>query len=126
MYFDALTHSFDRHIDLTGKTTCEPQSVAVYEERLIINFVNGCFYELKLNLDVPLSGYEIAQSNSDNMAAAIEEAVEMHLPEGFSVKSVSISEAYTEATSSQDFSADIIIQTPYNCDNIHFLLNLIR
>lgn len=118
MYFDALTHSFDRHIDLTGKTTCEPQSVAVYEDRLIINFVNGCFYELKLNLDVPLSGYEIAQSNSDNMAAAIEEAVEMHLPEGFSVKSVSISEAYTEATSSQDFSADIIIQTPYNCERV--------
>lgn len=119
MYFDALTHSFDRHIDLTGKTSHEPQSVAVYQDRLIINFVNGTFYELKLDLDVPTSGYVIAQAeNVDELVASLTQAVGAYLAEGFSAKSAVLSADFVMTGNEQAFTAEVVIQTPYNCQAI--------
>lgn len=119
MYFDVLTHAFDRHVDLTGKTSHEPQSAAVYEDRLIINFVNGTFYELELNLDVPVSGYMIAQADDlDDIVTGIKQEIETDLSEGFSVKTVALPEDFVITGSEQSFSAEVVIQTPYNCQTI--------
>ena len=46
MVFDTLNHTFDRHVDLTGKIDFEPQGAAVHEGRLIMNFANGGMYEI--------------------------------------------------------------------------------
>lgn len=56
MYFDTLTHSFVRHLDLTDEISLEPQGVSVYQDRLIINFANGSFYELNQRPDAFLRG----------------------------------------------------------------------
>ena len=48
MYFDTIEHTFDQHVDLTGKIDFEPQGVALHEGRLIMNFWGGGIYEITL------------------------------------------------------------------------------
>lgn len=49
MNFDVTTHNFDRYIPLGNQIASEPQGLAVYNDKMIVNFVYGQFYELTLD-----------------------------------------------------------------------------
>ena len=115
MNFNVVTHKFERHIDLTNAFDQEPQAVTVYQNRLIMSIIDGSFYEIKLNLDVPQSGYQMALSaNVDALMAQISEAVAVHLTPGFTVTSVKLADDFVLTGATQDFKADVTILTPYN------------
>jgi hypothetical protein len=119
MNFDVFTHTFDRHIDMTNPINQEPQGITVYQDRLIMNFIDGNFYEIKLNLDVQQSDYQIAiPENIDDLKAKITAAVTEHLSQGFSVTLVELPEDFVLTGANQDFTAKLSIRTPYNIENV--------
>lgn len=80
-----------------------------------MNFVNGKFYELTLNLDIPETGYQVSNlSNTDELKAQIEALVTAELTTGYSVCNVELPTDFVLAGSAQEFVAVVTINTPYN------------
>lgn len=115
MNFGVITHNFDRYVALGSQIPYEPQGLSVYDDKLIMNFVNGKFYELTLNLDIPETGYQVSNlSNTDELKAQIEALVTAELTTGYSVCNVELPTDFMLAGSAQEFVAVVTINTPYN------------
>lgn len=124
MSFSTDTHLFTRHIDLTNQLPYEPQSATVYKDRLIINFnlASGMFCELKVDLNIPAEGYHFTSVITlNNLVELISENLQDYLPDGYFVKSVEFPESFSITGEEQAFSADVVIQTPYNCQTVNMV-----
>lgn len=109
--FDAETHDFTRAINLTSlNITVEPQAVFVYEGRLIMNFVDGTFYEIKPKLSIPTKGYDIiCAENEEQLLASLAKKV----PAPYAWKGAN-TESLNWDTQTGGFSVSVTLQTPYN------------
>ncbi len=115
MNFNIESHMFERHFDLTGRLNLEPQGVTVYQNRLLMNFSNGGIYEIILDLGISQDTYQIPYTEEESVfESRVSEAVASRLPEGFFVESVEIEEGFEFAEENQDFTANVVICTPYN------------
>ena len=109
--FDTATHDFTRAINLTAlNITVEPQAVFVYEGRLIMNFVNGNFYEIKPKLSVSTDSYDtVCVENEEQLLANLSKMI----PAPYTWKDAD-TESLTWDTSTGGFSVNVTLQTPYN------------
>lgn len=89
MIFDTESHMFEKHIDLTAYLYREPQGVAVYEDRLYMNFDTGGIYEIvflksitattpdkieyEIGDELDLTGLVVTANYSDGSTASIED-----------------------------------------------------
>ena len=105
----------ERHIDLTSLKYEEPQGITVYDNRLIMSFADGSYYQIELNMNFKQTGYVIpCAANEAALKEAIAKAVEAELEKDAKTKGFTVAEVkLTTSTRAAGFTAEVTVETAY-------------